>query len=78
VFAVDTLCTDEDSGLFRRNGWTFLGHTKGYASNPSRVFSNRLDGSSVVKNNVALSKREAFVGWAVWAKILKKEPTNAT
>lgn len=78
VFAVDTLCTKGDSGLFRRNGWTCLGHTKGYTSDPSRVFSKRIDSSKAVKNNVALSKAAGFGGWWVWAKILNRGEIDFT
>lgn len=70
AYAVDTLCTMPDSGLFRRNGWTCLGRTKGYSSDQSGVFSKRVDGLESVKNNVGLCKRGR--SWWVWAKVLKE------
>lgn len=70
VFALDTLCTMPDSGLFKRNGWACLGCTKGYSSDPSSVFSKRINDRTGTVNNVGLYKRGR--SWWVWAKILKE------
>lgn len=70
VAAFDTLCTNEDSGLFRRNGWNHVGRTKGYGSDRSTLLVDETETSSPV-NNVAL--RPTGVRWDVWIRVLRAE-----
>jgi hypothetical protein len=70
VYALDTLCTADESKLFLLNGWTRAGQTKGYTldrtavfSKPMKVFDDRAKG---IKNNGALRKPENSVQWWVW------------
>lgn len=67
VTAIDTLCDDADSGLFRRNGWTHVGHTKGYGSDRSTSLVD--DDGRGLKNNVALGRNSR--PWEVWVKELR-------
>ncbi len=74
VFALDTLCTENDSKLFSKNGWLFVGQTKGYSSDPKKTFSRHLArlkrktfGS---RHNVGL--RSGSTKWMVWVRILGK------
>lgn len=71
VIGLDTLCTHDDSRLFKDNGWTLVGRTEGYTSDPSQVFSKRvfMEDWKTIKNNVALSKIQGSTRWFVWVKI---------
>lgn len=72
VMGLDTLCTHADSRLFKDNGWTLVGQTEGYSSDPSRVFSKRafVEDWKTIKNNIALGKVEGSTRWFVWVKAL--------
>ncbi len=69
VAALDTLCTHSDSKLFSKNGWTLVGNTKGYTSDPAHVFStpafvNEWKG---IRHNVALKRiAPGEDRWWVW------------
>jgi hypothetical protein len=75
VYALDTLCTADESKLFLSNGWTRAGQTKGYTLDRRKVFSKGLkvidDWKGGIKNNGALRKGEDSVQWWVWAIQLK-------
>src|SRR5713226_570320 len=62
VYALDTLCTADESKLFLLNGWTRAGQTKGYTLDRTEVFSKSLkvidDREKGIKNNGALRKGE--------------------
>lgn len=70
VTGLDTLCTHEDSRLFKDNGWTLVGRTEGYTSDPSKVFSKRAftEDWKTIKNNVALGRVERSIRWFVWIR----------
>lgn len=70
VTGLDTLCTHEDSRLFKDNGWTLVGKTEGYTSDPSGVFSKRAFRKDwkTIKNNVALGRTEGSTRWFVWVR----------
>jgi hypothetical protein len=75
VYALDTLCTADESKLFLLNGWTRAGQTKGYTldrtqifSKPMKVFDSREKG---IKNNGALTKPQNSIQWWVWTIQLK-------
>jgi hypothetical protein len=75
VYALDTLCTADESKLFLLNGWTRAGQTKGFTLDRSAVFSKPLkvvdDREKGIKNNGALHKPENAVQWWVWTIQLK-------
>lgn len=77
VSALDTLCDDGDSGLFRRNGWTHVGRTKGYGSDRTRGMVEA--GDRLLRNNVALARNSR--PWEVWIRAIgyanrpRSEPT---
>jgi GNAT superfamily N-acetyltransferase len=70
VYALDTLCTADESKLFLLNGWTRAGQTKGYTLDRTAVFSKPLkvfdDREKGIKNNGALRKPKNSVQWWVW------------
>jgi hypothetical protein len=70
VYALDTLCTADESKLFLLNGWTRAGQTKGYTLDRTEVFSKSLkvvdDREKGIKNNGALRKGENSIQWWVW------------
>lgn len=66
VSALDTLCDHADSGLFRRNGWTYVGKTKGYGSDRTRAWT--LAEGRPIRNNVGLSRNSR--PWEVWIRPL--------
>ena len=70
VYALDTLCTADESKLFLLNGWTRAGQTKGYTLDRTEVFSKSLkvvdDREKGIKNNGALRKDENSIQWWVW------------
>lgn len=66
VIALDTLCDNADSGLFRRNGWTYVGRTKGYGSDRTRVWTPAE--GRLIRNNVGLSRNSR--PWEVWIRKL--------
>jgi hypothetical protein len=72
VYALDTLCTEDDSKLFSKNGWAFAGQTKGYTSDPKKTFSNRLSEfkrkTFGARHNVGLSG--GSMRWMVWVRVL--------
>ncbi len=37
VYALDTLCTADESKLFLRNNWQQVGQTKGYSSDTAKL-----------------------------------------
>jgi hypothetical protein len=63
VAALDTLCDNRDSGLFRRNSWAHVGQTKGFGSDRTREFSAS-DRSEHLRNNVGLIRNSR--AWEVW------------
>lgn len=65
VWALDTLCDQGDSGLFRRNGWQWVGRTKGYTSDTSTEFSVKQQVPGL-RNNVGL--RLSSRQWEVWVR----------
>lgn len=71
IAALDTLCDHGDSKLFLANGWTLVGETKGYCSNPKAIFSDRTDKRKPFKNNVALMRNPNNQKWVVWVKLIK-------
>jgi hypothetical protein len=72
VMALDALCSEKDSELYRRNAWIPAGRTKGFASIPGTVFSKSLAKfkrkTFGARNNVAL--RPGNVQWMVWVKVV--------
>lgn len=68
VIGLDTLCTHSESRLFLDNGWSLVGRTKGYTSDPSQVFSKNAfkEEWKNIKNNVALGKTVGSQSWYVW------------
>lgn len=70
VYALDTLCTADESKLFLANGWSRAGQTKGYTLDRSKVFSKALgvvdDQNLGIKNNGGLVKGDDAVKWWVW------------
>ena len=72
VTGIDTLCTHEDSRLFKDNGWQLVGRTKGYSSDPSVMFSKRAfqEDWATIKNNVALRRIRGSTRWFVWVRPL--------
>ena len=72
VAAFDTLCDHGDSKLFLVNGWTLVGETKGYCSNPKLVFSKKTDKQHPFKNNVALALNPHRRRWVVWVKMIDR------
>jgi GNAT superfamily N-acetyltransferase len=67
VVALDTLCDAKDSGLFTKNGWTYVGRTRGYGSDRSRLLVDPPEGVTF-RNNVALSVTGR--AWEVWVRPL--------
>jgi len=76
VYALDTLCTADESKLFLSNNWIRAGQTKGYSSNRGEVFSKPMkvldDEKSGIKNNSALQKSESGTQWWVWVIQLRR------
>jgi len=76
VYALDTLCTADESKLFLSNNWMRAGQTKGYSSNRSEVFSKPMkvldDEAKGIKNNSALQKSENGTQWWVWVIQLRR------
>lgn len=70
VAALDTLCDHGDSKLFLSNGWTLVGETKGFCSNPKSTFTQKLDDKNPLKNNVALAHSPQNPKWVVWVKMI--------
>jgi len=69
VTALDTLCDASDSGLFRRNGWSHVGRTRGYESDPASEFASTEKIKGVApRNNVGL--RASGRRWEIWVKEL--------
>jgi hypothetical protein len=68
VYALDTLCTANESKLFLSNGWIRAGQTKGYSADKSKILSKAVgvknDRDNGIKNNVGLS--EGDIRWWVW------------
>ena len=73
VAALDTLCDHGDSKLFLTNGWSLVGETKGFCSNPKVAFSQKTDGRDPLKNNVALTHSPRNQKWVVWVKIIDSD-----
>ena len=73
VAALDTLCDHGDSKLFLVNGWTHVGETKGYCSNPKANFSRKSNKKHPFKNNVALTLHPSNRKWVVWVKVLDQK-----
>jgi hypothetical protein len=75
VYALDTLCTADESKLFLLNGWTRAGQTKGFTLDRSKTFSRSLevldDRTKGIKNNGALCKTDKSTEWWVWVIQLK-------
>ena len=73
VHGLDTLCTHNNSRLFKDNGWKLVGKTAGYISDPIKTFSKRAFRKDwqTVKNNVALKRIEGSTRWFVWVKRIK-------
>jgi GNAT superfamily N-acetyltransferase len=69
VAALDTLCDSADSGLFKRNGWSFAGETSGYGSDRAEAFIKVEDEDRAPTNNVAL--RRTGKQWQVWVRRLE-------
>jgi GNAT superfamily N-acetyltransferase len=76
VRALDTLCDSEDSGLFLRNGWLYVGKTSGFGSDPSRNFVEPPSDDRSLKNNVAL--RKTGRQWEVWVRLLNRHVMPAS
>jgi GNAT superfamily N-acetyltransferase len=74
VAAIDTLCDHGDSKLFLANGWSLVGETKGYCSNPKSSFSHTEDENNPIKNNVGLAMHPNNRKWVVWVKMI--DPTS--
>ena len=76
VYALDTLCTADESKLFLLNGWTRAGQTKGYTLDRKNIFSKTLavvdDRKQGIRNNGALCKGENSTEWWVWVIQLKE------
>jgi hypothetical protein len=68
VTGLDTLCDSADSGLFRRNGWDYVGTTTGYKADRSRVFVPTEGTNRRLCNNVALTRSGRQ--WEVWVRKL--------
>ena len=70
VYALDTLTDRGDSKLFINNGWQLIGKTKGYSSDPSKIFSKSSGDKygEYIKNNVGLTNNS--IRWFVWVKIV--------
>lgn len=68
VIGLDTLCTHDDSRLFKDNGWALVGRTEGYSSDPRKVFSKRAFSQEWknIANNVALGRIAGSQRWFVW------------
>lgn len=68
VYALDTLCTADESKLFLLNGWVRAGKTKGYSSDNSKVLSKAIgvkeDKGAGIINNVGLTPGNTK--WWVW------------
>jgi len=71
VIALDTLCDHGDSRLFLENGWTLVGQTKGYQSNPRAPFATRSPETRGLRNNVGLIQKSNSRKWLVWVKLLR-------
>jgi|GEM_PF-1903697 len=80
IYALDTLCTADESKLFLLNGWTRAGQTKGYTLDRTKVFSKKYekldDKTKGVMNNGALSKTNNSIQWWVWVIQLKAFKKN--
>jgi hypothetical protein len=76
VYALDTLCTADESKLFLSNNWTRAGQTKGFSSDRSTVFSKKMkvldDDRKGIRNNSALSKTDKSTQWWVWTIKLRE------
>lgn len=74
VYALDTLCTADDSKLFLRNGWERAGQTKGFSSDRNKILSNAIgvkeDREAGIVNNVGLSPGNTK--WWVWVIQIKE------
>lgn len=68
VYALDTLCTADESKLFLRNNWLRAGQTKGYSADTNKLLSRavgvRENPEQGIRNNVGLSKGNTQ--WWVW------------
>lgn len=75
VYALDNLTDRADSKLFLNNGWQMVGQTKGFSSDPNRIFSQRLKykNREQIRNNIGLSKSKGATQWFVWIKIINPE-----
>lgn len=70
IYALDTLCTADESKLFLLNGWTRAGQTKGFTLDRTKIFSKKYekldDKHKGILNNGSLSKKKDSVQWWVW------------
>jgi GNAT superfamily N-acetyltransferase len=75
VYALDTLCTADESKLFLANGWKRVGQTKGYSLDRSKVFSKSLgvidDRERGIRNNGGLRRGQQPTQWWVWVICLR-------
>ncbi len=72
VNGLDTLCTHPNSKLFLNNNWKLVGRTKGYTSDPSKVFSTTAfqgEWKNII-HNVGLRKIKDENRWWVWVRKL--------
>jgi len=72
VYALDNLTDRPDSKLFLNNGWQMVGQTKGFSSEPDKIFSQRLGykNKEQIRNNVGLSTTEKAIRWFIWVKVI--------
>ncbi|GAI51080.1 unnamed protein product [marine sediment metagenome] len=71
VYALDNLCDRGDSKLFAKNGWTFVGKTKGYRSTSGIKFSARVEAMGLmVTTNAGLERWPDGTRWEVWVKVV--------
>jgi hypothetical protein len=71
----DTLCTHPKSHLFRDNGWSLVGRTKGYTRDPSKVLSSRKAFEqewTTIKENAGLGKIEGGTRWWIWVRVFER------
>ena len=67
VAAFDTLCDAKDSSLFLLNGWSYVGRTAGFESDPSQKLASS-GNNPLMRNNVGLKRGRRQ--WEVWIRTI--------
>lgn len=71
ISGFDNLCTTPTSRMFSDNGWSYVGRTKGYSRDSTRLLSQRLSDAPSRRDNAGLTTSEAATKWHVWVRVFQ-------